>query len=223
MVLLSFAAMDPSFWQARWREGRIGFHRTSPNPHLVAHASVFPVGARVLVPLCGKSVDMGWLAARGHPVTGVELVEDAARAFFAEAGLTPARSVEGDFVRYRAEGIDILSGDFFATSTELLGGPFAAAWDRAALIALPPEMRGRYVQLLKTLLKPSATVLLVTLETDDTAGPPFSVPDEEVRKLYAGDAVHELATVDAFEPQGNLAARGATRASERVYRIALAG
>ncbi len=214
--------MDPSFWQARWREGRIGFHRPDPNPHLVAHASVLPAGARVLVPLCGKSVDLGWLAARGHEVVGVELVESAALAFFNEARISPERRVDAPFVRYRGQGVEIVVGDFFDTTAEALGGRFGASFDRAAMIALPESMRERYVAHLQQLLEPKAAILLVTLETDDTAGPPFSVPEDEVRRRYGAATVTRLADVDALEPGGNLAARGATRARERVYRVELA-
>ena len=32
-------------------------------------------GAAVLVPLCGKSLDLVWLAEQGHAVIGVELAE----------------------------------------------------------------------------------------------------------------------------------------------------
>ncbi|MFN7131169.1 MAG: hypothetical protein ACK4N5_03750, partial [Myxococcales bacterium] len=191
--------MDPSFWQNRWREGRIGFHLPHPNPQLVAHAGQLPPSSRVLVPLCGKSVDLGWLAARGHPVVGVELVESAAQAFFAEAGLTPERQEDGPFVRYRAGGVEIFTGDFFATDPRRLG-TFDAAFDRAALIALPGELRIRYAAHLRTLLAPGAVMLLVTIEADAPGGPPFAVPEVEVRTLYARDEVALLGDTDALEP-----------------------
>ena len=65
--------MDADFWQQRWREGRTGFHQDRPTPLLAQYWDAIGVaaGARVLVPLCGKSLDLAWLAARGHRVLGV--------------------------------------------------------------------------------------------------------------------------------------------------------
>ena len=83
--------MNPKFWQTRWQEGRIGFNQSEVNPFLIKHFSALklPVGNRVLVPLCGKSIDMLWLSAQGYDVVGVELVETAVQAFFAEQNMYP--------------------------------------------------------------------------------------------------------------------------------------
>lgn len=212
--------MEHSFWRQRWREGRIGFHRPDPNPHLVAHAEHLGEGARVLVPLCGKSVDVAWLGARAHSVVGVELVESAVASLFEEAGMSATRTVEGAFSRYAHESIEVYVGDFFELDPSALGH-FDAAFDRASMIALPPPLRARYVQKLRELLAPWATVLLVTLETDDDAGPPFSVSEREVREIYADAEVETLATANALDPSGPLSARGVRRAEEHVVRIRL--
>ena len=83
--------MDPGFWNERWREGRIGFHQQQVTPLLERHwtAVGVPAGGRVFVPLAGKSLDMAWLAARGHGVLGIELSEVAVTQFFDEHRLTP--------------------------------------------------------------------------------------------------------------------------------------
>lgn len=214
--------MEHAFWRERWREGRIGFHRPDPNPHLVAHAAHLGEGTRVFVPLSGKSVDLAWLCMRGHAVVGAELVESAVASFFEEAGMSPARTVDGPFVRYECESIEIHVGDYFELDPGALG-PFDAAFDRASMIALPPAMRARYVEKLRTLLAPRATVLLVTLETDDDAGPPFSVSEREVREAYAGAEIEKLGAVNALDPGGPLEKRGVRRAEEHVYRIRLGG
>ena len=61
--------MHPEYWIERWKEGRIGFHRAGVNPQLVEHhARALGETKRVLVPLCGKSEDLAWLAASGHEV-----------------------------------------------------------------------------------------------------------------------------------------------------------
>ena len=57
--------MEPHYWHARWREGRIGFHRLNSDPQLLAHHAVLSESICVLVPLCGKTVDLDWLVADG--------------------------------------------------------------------------------------------------------------------------------------------------------------
>jgi thiopurine S-methyltransferase len=147
----------------------------------------------VLVPLCGKSGDLAFLAAQGHHVVGVELVESAARAFFEEHGATPVVAQEGPFTRCSAGPITVLVGDFFATTRELLG-PVDALYDRAAIVALPPAMRSTYVSHLRSLLPAGAPGLIVNMEypQEKMAGPPFSVPEAELRAHYAGLSLERL-------------------------------
>ncbi len=194
--------MDPDFWASRWREGRIGFHEGRPNALLEKHLSRLGAGRRVLVPLCGKAEDLAFLASRGHRVVGVELVEDAVRAFFAERGLTPTVTPRGPFVEYAVGDVALFAGDFFAATPELLG-PLDALYDRAALIALPPAMRGPYVAHLLSLLPAGTPGLVITLEypQEKMQGPPFSVPEAELLAHYAGRAVEHLEDVAAEGPR----------------------
>lgn len=194
--------MDPSFWHQRWQSSQIGFHLPAPNPRLVEHwpALGVPVEHEVFVPLCGKTVDMRWLAARGHRVRGVELSPLAAEAFFAEAGETPTRTADGAHTRHEAGPIVLLEGDVFEVDHAL-----DAIYDRAALIALPPDLRARYAAHLTRLARPGARMLLVTLAWPEgqRQGPPFAVSDELVEHYY-GDTweltrVHE-ADLKAAEP-----------------------
>jgi thiopurine S-methyltransferase len=173
----------------------------------------------VLVPLCGKAVDLAYLAGLGHDVVGVELVEDAVAAFFAEHALTPTIARDEAFVRYQAGGITILAGDVFATTPGVLG-PIDALYDRAALIALPPDLRARYVEHLRGMLAAGTPGLLVTLEypQDAMAGPPFAVLEDEVRQLYDGVEVTLLDDEPADAPR--LRAAGVS-ARERCYALAL--
>ncbi|HUQ05093.1 MAG TPA: thiopurine S-methyltransferase [Kofleriaceae bacterium] len=183
--------MEASFWIARWAEGRIGFHEGKPNGFLERHGARLAGAKRVLVPLCGKAVDLAYLAGRGHEVVGVELVEDAVQQFFTEHGATPVVTPRGAFVEYTAGAITIFAGDWFATDAALLGR-IDAVYDRAALIAMSPELRPRYVAHERALaLASDAPVLLVTLEYPQALmdGPPFAVLEDEVRALYAGARV----------------------------------
>ncbi|MBK8694024.1 MAG: thiopurine S-methyltransferase [Deltaproteobacteria bacterium] len=200
--------MNPDFWESRWREGQIGFHEGAPNVFLNEHVAKLGASRRVLVPLCGKSEDLAFLAARGHAVVGVELVDDAVRAFFAEHGLTPTVTPRGVLTEYSHGPITLFSGDFFATTRELLG-PVDALYDRAALIALPESMRARYVAHLRALLPAGADGLVITVEYPQEAmeGPPFSVPEAEVRRHYQGLPIDRIDQRPA--EGGRLAAMGA--------------
>lgn len=194
--------MDPDFWQGRWKEGRIGFHEGRPNAHLEMHVALLGEAKRVLVPLCGKTEDMAFLAARGHHVVGVELVESAARAFFEEHQLTPHVQNVGPFVQYQSQSVSILVGDFFQTTLEWLG-PVNALYDRAALIALPEALRAAYVKHLRLLLPQGSPGLLVTLEYPQQLmeGPPFSVSKNEVSQHFAGMDCKLLAECAAEGPR----------------------
>ena len=213
--------MEPKFWQERWARNQIGFHLPEVNPYLERHWPPLPEGAKVLVPLCGKSLDLMWLASQGLRVLGVELSGQAVEAFFSEQNLTPRITERGVFKVYQAGLIEIWCGDFFAMGAEVLAD-CVALYDRAALIALPPLMRTRYTEQLNRVLQPGCQGLLITLDYDQTqkAGPPFAVPDEEVRVLLG-----ELWVLQVLEEQDILGESwkfvqdGVTRLGERVYQL----
>lgn len=185
--------MEPEFWRARWSEGRIGFHEGHPNALLARHVGVFGSGRRVLVPLCGKSEDLAFLAAQGHEVVGIELVESAVRDFFREHGIDPEVSASGPFVRYRAPGLTLLVGDIFDATPERVG-PVDALYDRAALVALPSPLRERYARHLRGLLAPGSTGLVITveIEAEGYQGPPFPISQASLQALYEGLEVRSL-------------------------------
>ena len=215
--------MDADFWHNRWQDDVIPFHKERTNHYLEKyfHRLGLADGDRVLVPLCGKSVDMRWLREQGCTVTGVELSEIAVRDFFSEQGITPSQRQEGGFHILEGEDISLLSGDFFAldgTHTENI----SAVYDRAALIALPDEMRARYVDHLLSLLAPEVPMLLLTFEypPHEFDGPPFSVDEAQVRDLYANRRkVTHLETLDRLKDEARLADRGATQLHEHAFLL----
>ncbi len=214
--------MDPDFWLARWEAGQIGFHRDEINPLLVRHWDALgtPRGGTVFVPLCGKSRDMAWLAARGHRVVGVELSPLAVRDFFAEHGLEPRVERGRVHVRHEAEGITLLLGDYFDLEPDDLG-PVAAVYDRAALIALPQAMRPRYAAHMAR-LAPGVPILLITLEypEDEMEGPPFSVSPDEVAALYGSQwEMTPLAAMPVLDENPHLREKGLSALTEHVLAL----
>ena len=171
-------------WLARWDEGRTGWHEPGGNSGLRSYWPDVEKPGRVLVPLCGKTPDLKWLAGRGLDVTGVELSRIAVEGFFDDNGLGYEREQAGSLTRYsaNAHAIAIYCGDYF----EFESAPFDALYDRGAIVALPRELRPRYVAHTKKLLKPGAVRLVVTLEYDQAAvdGPPYSVPAGEVTSYW---------------------------------------
>ncbi|MDZ5602145.1 thiopurine S-methyltransferase [Pseudomonas sp. RP23018S] len=214
--------MEPAFWHQRWAAQQIGFHQAQVNPYL---RNAWPelglaVGSQVLVPLCGKSLDLLWLAEQGHRVLGVELSREAVAAFFEAHQLTPVVEPRGVFEVWRAGAIELWCGDFFALTENDLHG-CAGFYDRAALIALPPPMRQSYFSHLGRLLPAPAQGLLVTLEYDQALidGPPFCVRDVEVRQGFAGWQVAELEQHLIAQDSPRFVAAGVRTLLERVYRL----
>ena len=215
--------MEPKFWQERWARNQIGFHLPEVNPYLQRHWSRLNLteGARVLVPLCGKSLDLMWLANQGLRVVGVELSEQAVEAFFSEQNLTPRISQQGVFKVFEADLIEIWCGDFFALEAEVLAD-CSALYDRAALIALPPLMRVQYAERLNCVLRPGCQGLLITLDYEQTqkAGPPFAAPDEEVNILLGARwGLEVLQEQDILGESWKFVQDGVKRLEERVYQV----
>lgn len=215
--------MEPSFGHARWGEGQIGFHQATVHDQLEAYAdrlAALSDKPRVLVPLCGKSLDMVHLRALGYDVVGVELSEIAAKAFFEEQELTPERCARGKLTCYSAEGVDLMVGDYFDTTPEAIG-PVQGLYDRAALVALPPDLRGRYAAHTATLMPEGAPGLLVSFEYPQAEmnGPPFSVLQAEVESLYSGDfEISLLEDLDVLEGNPKFKGRVSTL-REKTYLI----
>ena len=215
--------MQPDFWLQKWQDNQIPFHQHKVMPLLEKHwpALQLPAGSQVFVPLCGKSLDLAWLAAQGHRVLGLELSPLAVAQFFAEHGLTPQTRVTRYGTHYTAGAIELICGDVFDVDAGLLAD-CAGVYDRAALIALPEPLRARYVDEVYGRLPAHCRALLITLEyaQHERAGPPFSVDADEVQARYAAHwtiAPLERREILADEPR--FAADGMTALHITVYRL----
>ena len=221
--------MDKEFWLERWERAEIGFHQDEVNPYLRRfwpELGVAPGGeasGEIFVPLCGKSLDMVWLRGQGCDVLGVELSPIAVTEFFHEQGKSPEREGGEAFDRYAADGICIACGDFFDLRREDMAR-VSAVYDRASLVALPPEMRERYARHLVDIMPSGARILLVTFDYPQTemSGPPFAVSEATVRALYGADAeVRLLATEDVLDQNPRFRQRGVSRMTENIFLLTL--
>lgn len=212
--------MEHDFWNERWQSNRIAFHEPRPNPLLVSHFATLdvPANGRVFVPLCGKTLDIGWLLRQGHNVAGAELSQLAVAQLFDELGIDPEITDIGGLKRYSGADndttIDIFTGDIFELAKEMLG-PVDAVYDRAAFVALPRKMRGGYAGHMADITD-HVRQLMITFEYDQTLmeGPPFSISSDEVARCY-GEA-YEIVSLEVAEVDGGL--KG-TPASETVWRL----
>lgn len=217
--------MKKDFWLERWQRDEIGFHQNEVNPHLCEFWPELNLarGSTVFVPLCGKSRDMLWLREQRHQVMGVELSAIAVRVFFEENGYTPQHASRGKFNRCEADGIRILCGDFFDLTGDDLAN-VTAVYDRASLIALPPEMRVSYIRHLASILPRATQILLITVEYPQTEmqGPPFSVSSGEVEALYREYAeARLLAELDVLAQNPRFQQRGLSRLRENIFLLTL--
>ncbi len=189
--------MEHKFWLEKWQKNEIGFHGVDFNPNLVENFPLLnlPEGSHVLVPLCGKSLDLLWLKNQGYKVTGVELSSLAVESFFKECNLEYNISQSGNMYEYASNGGDltIIQGDFLQLNKSELA-PIDAIYDRAAMIALPPDMRVNYCNKLKDIMAQNGQKLLITLEYEQKLvdGPPFSVSETEIRHNFGKDFIVEL-------------------------------
>ena len=207
--------MDAQFWHDRWASNEIGFHKSDANPLLVQYFDKLSLakGSRVFLPLCGKTLDIGWLLSRGYQVAGAELSAVAIKQLFAELGVTPTITKVGALDHYHAPQLDLFVGDMFHLTPELLG-PVDAVYDRAAIVALPRDMRARYAAHLMTLTA-HAPQLLISFEYDQQVmeGPPFSVTTEEIQQHYSKR--YDISILTSLDVPGGL--KGRCPATERVY------
>jgi thiopurine S-methyltransferase len=214
---------DNHLWLQCWLDQRTDFHQTEVNPLLSKFWPTLELsrGSRVFVPLCGKSLDMLWLASQGHEVIGVELSPLAVSDFFRENGLHPLKQEAGQFTLWSHGRISILCGDFFAL-TKLDLGKFSTVYDRAALTALPENIRTLYVTHLSSLVPDGAKVFLLTIEdaSENATMSQANGVDEEIKKLYSVGFEIDLAYVESkYEPDLELPDQALKRAEYKVYRL----
>lgn len=210
--------MEANFWHERWELGQIGFHEDEANPLLVNHIDKLNLdkGARIFLPLCGKSLDLAYLHNLGYRIVGVELSEIAIKELFQELDITPTISTIGDLKLYKANNIEIFVGDFFTLTAETLG-KIDAIYDRAALIALPLEMRIAYKKHL-TEITHTMQQLLICVEYDQSTmnGPPFSITVTEIQQHY--DKLYAIECLESNDIKGGLKGKAAATESAWILK-----
>ena len=206
------------FWHDRWQDENIGWHQDKYNDLLIKYWPMINVieEGNVLVPLCGKSLDMLWLAKQGYNVFGLEMIQKAVETFFLENRL------EFDIVdiakhkKYSSQSFTIFQGDIFDLDADIIS---ADAWyDRAALIAIDPSNRRDYVNQIRKQIRLGAVGLLITFcyPQKQMQGPPFALHDDDVRELFSDG--FDLECLDNINLQYEKD-RGLTNVTSSVFKI----
>ena len=179
--------MELSYWESRWKKDKTGFHMPGGYSALKSHwpKLTLPEAPAVLVPLCGKSADMIFMENQGAQVTGVEISEKAVRSFFKENDRNFETDTFADFTIRRSGNIQIWQGDFMKFPDSK--ADVDLIYDKAALVALPPEKRQSYADKLLSLAGPGTQILLhhFMYPQQEMPGPPFSVGSAEINTYFS--------------------------------------
>ncbi len=215
--------MRAKFWLERWQKNEIAFHQAEHNKLLLEFWPQMGLkrGDPIFVPLCGKSLDMRWLNHAGHPVVGVELAQIAIETFFAENQICAEQHVVDRFVCHQTDKLKIYQGDLFDLTADLVAD-VRGLFDRGSLVALPPDMRFRYVDHLLRIIPDGTRILLLTFEYEQerVPGPPHAVHPEEVEQLYGNRCdITLLESIVTSTLPPRFAEHGVPQAVESVYLI----
>ena len=213
--------MEEPFWQNKWRENQIGFHQLSFNEHLQAHwPSLYGESGTTLVPLCGKSLDLKYLAQYGHTV-GIEYAQTAIQQYFQELRVEPIRGQQWGYPSFTHQQTTLLRGDFFRLGTAVKS-EFDYVYDRAALIALRPDTREAYVECLAKACRRGAINLTITIDyaQHEMQGPPFALGPRAVEDLYGRHfKVDCLFSSPPAIAEGGISARGVSTVQTHVFKM----
>ncbi len=176
--------MEASFWLKSWELGGFytSFHRRDIHPYVLEYMNPEEIeNTNILVPLCGKTVDMMYLSQYANKVIGVEIVEEAILQFFQENNLSYEMPNDETYI---SGNITILRKDFMKlTKAEI--GQIDWVLDRASLVALPYEMRTDYIKAIDRLSDVGTKQLVVTLEYFPLINSaPFCINPSEVEDYY---------------------------------------
>jgi len=157
-------------WETRFAAGDTPWERPGLHPAMLAwvEAGALPPGARVIIPGCGRSPELGFLAARGLDVTGADL---SATALAAQRQKLDAAGHEAS----------LLAGDVLAHRPDT---PYDRVYEQTFLCAIPPRLRVDYEAALCDWLNPGGQLLALFMQKDEAGGPPYGCALPAMRALF---------------------------------------
>ncbi|XP_029214387.2 probable thiopurine S-methyltransferase isoform X2 [Acropora millepora] len=185
--LSTFDFESKETWEQDWTNDNPEFHTNEVNAMLMKQHQEFTGGRknlRILVPLCGKSYDMIWLANQGHSVVGVELIRRGIELFFRDNKLKYCEKkvalnaeTHGTIFKANDKDISIYECSIFDFSAKVAGGQFDCIWDRGSMTAInmmTDERVKQYRDVMLACLKPTGRYLIEFFVPDSLEGMPSS-------------------------------------------------
>ena len=159
------------FWEDLYAGGGDGWELGGPALPLVDFfASARLDGTRVAVPGCGRGHDARFLASLGYDTVGFD---------FSPAALAAARTL----AKRDRSAATFEMRDVFSLGRELRNA-FDGAWEYTCFCAIDPARRAEYIGSLAGAIRPGGWLLGCFFPLrGNTAGPPFLVSMDEVRRL----------------------------------------
>lgn len=183
-----------NFWQQHWSDGQTAFHLDDIHPDLQVFLPVLSLelGDTVFVPLCGRTLDIGYLLNVGYNVIAIEMVEYAVQQLFNQLSIVPEVSGWKQGKCYRADHLTVYVGNYFDLSSDECA-EVSAIYDRAALAAMPYKLQQRYCQHLGDITV-YAKQLVIASAFDQTKmqGPPFTITPQHIQQYYGQHYTIEL-------------------------------
>lgn len=216
--------MELSYWQSRWQKGNTGWHMDTVYPVLpkIWPQLNIPSGARIFVPLCGKSLDLQWLIDQNCTVIGVDISKKALHSIMQQHSEPFEQEASHGFTIYRSEAMTLWEGDVMKLPNDRMP-PIDLIYDKAAIVALPPNMRSDYAQKLLSLCSDHTQILMQTFEyiQEEMNGPPFSVDEQELEKLFGKQfSRHLLHEQSKLKELKGFRQRGlSSHLKEKVYQL----
>lgn len=157
-------------WETRFAADDTPWERHDLHPAMLAWAKAgeFAPGSRVIIPGCGRSPELAFLAAQGVNVTGADLSPTALaaqRKTLDAAGLD-ATLLEGDVLAHRPDT------------------PYDAVYEQTFLCAIPPRLRSDYERALIEWLKPGGRLLALFMQKNVLGGPPYGCALPAMHELF---------------------------------------
>ena len=187
-------------WEQDWTTDKPEFHSDEVNSMLMKQHHEFTRGRknlRILVPLCGKSLDMIWLADQGHSVVGVELIRKGIEAFLqgnkltcSEERISLGSEIQGTIFQVNEKYISLFECSIFDFSAEVAGGQFDCIWDRGSMTAInvmKDERLKQYSDIMLACLKPDGRYLLEFFAPESLEGMPPTfkfISEEKLTEIF---------------------------------------
>jgi len=148
-------------------------------------------GNKILIPLCGDTLALKWLADLGNIVIGIEISEKAIQSFFKNTDIVydvePMNSnPDGKIFISEDRTIQIFCCDLYELNPE--HEPklrnIDAIWDSASFSAVEPEERMQYGKVLRSFVVSGTTYMLETTDRTPGQGPSYFIPKEEIERSF---------------------------------------